>query len=211
MGKDDDFADFVSSRWLTAVRTAMALGCSLADAEDLAQTAFLRAYVAWTKVVNADRPDAYFSRILVNAHRDTYRLRWRREAPVADLPDMAADDETAASESADALRRALANLSQGQREVVALRYFVRLTESEIAATFGLSSRLQRLVPLPQRSAPVSLWDLRRSATFPARMMSPMGGRRSGTWSPRLSRYLVASSWFTAFLRTRSGLDCATAR
>ena len=148
MNKDEDFADFVSSRWLTAVRAAMALGCSLADAEDLAQTAFLRAYVAWTKVVNADRPDAYFSKILVNAHRDTYRTRWRRESPVADVPDVAGVDDAAGTDSADALRRALANLSQGQREVVALRYFVRLTESEIAATLGIApgtvkSRLSR--------------------------------------------------------------------
>ena len=138
VSKDDDFAEFVSSRWRTAVRTAMALGCSLADAEDLAQTAFLRAYVAWPKVVNADRPDAYFSRILVNAYRDTHRVRWRRERPIAEIPEAVGEDEAAAAASVDALRRAVANLSQGQREVIALRYFVRLTESEIAATLGIA-------------------------------------------------------------------------
>ena len=127
VSKDEDFADFVSSRWLMTVRAAVSLGCSLGDAEDLAQTAFMRAYVSWDKVTSATRPDAYFSRILVNAHRDTFRTRWRREKPVADIPEHAGDDEAAASDDAEALRRALAHLSQGQREVVALRYFVRLT------------------------------------------------------------------------------------
>lgn len=148
MDKDEEFANFVGSRWQATVRAALALGCSLADAEDLAQTAFLRAYVAWSKVAAADRPDAYFSKILVNAHRDTYRKRWRRESPVADLPDAPGGDEAAAADSAEALRQALAHLSQGQREVVALRYFVRLTESEIAVALKIApgtvkSRLSR--------------------------------------------------------------------
>lgn len=73
MSKDEDFADFVSSRWLTIVRAAIALGCSLSDAEDLTQTTFMRAYVAWAKVSNADRPDAYVSKMMLNAHRDMHR------------------------------------------------------------------------------------------------------------------------------------------
>lgn len=148
MSKDEDFADFVSSRWLTVVRAGLALGCSLADAEDLAQTTFMRAYVAWGKVSNADRPDAYLSKMLLNAHRDMYRTRWRRESPLAELPEHAGEDESASSDSSEALRRAMSRLNQGQREVVALRYFVRLTESEIAATLRIApgtvkSRLSR--------------------------------------------------------------------
>lgn len=146
--KDDAFTEYASARWLTLVRTALALGCTLSESEDLAQTTLLKVYVAWGKVVKADHRDAYVSKILLNAHRDTHRRRWRRETPVAEVPDVHAPDATRASDTADALRRAVSDLSQGQREVVALRYFVRLTEAEIAAVLDIApgtvkSRLSR--------------------------------------------------------------------
>jgi DNA-directed RNA polymerase specialized sigma24 family protein len=83
-GKDDAFAEYASARWLTLVRTALALGCTLSESEDLAQTTLLKVYVAWGKVVKADHRDAYVSKILVNAHRDSHRRRWRRETPPID-------------------------------------------------------------------------------------------------------------------------------
>lgn len=138
VSKDEAFTEYASGRWLTLVRAAIALGCTLSEAEDLAQTTLLKVYVAWGKVVKADHRDAYVSRMLVNAHRDTHRRRWRRETPVAEVPDVHEPDATNASDTADALRRAVGNLSQGQREVVALRYFVRLTEVEIAAVLDIA-------------------------------------------------------------------------
>lgn len=146
--KDEAFTDYASARWLILVRTALALGCTLSEAEDLAQTTLLKVYVAWSKVVKADHRDAYVSRMLVNAHRDSHRRRWRRETPVAEVPDAHEPDATNASDTAEAVRRAVSDLSQGQREVVALRYFVRLTEAEIAAALDIApgtvkSRLSR--------------------------------------------------------------------
>jgi RNA polymerase sigma-70 factor (sigma-E family) len=147
-GNDEAFAEYASARWLTLVRTAMALGCTLSEAEDLTQTTLLKVYVAWGRVSKADHRDAYVSKMLVNAHRDTHRSRWRREAPVAAVPDVHEPDATNASDTTDALRRAVSDLSQGQREAVALRYFVRLTETEIAAVLDIApgtvkSRLSR--------------------------------------------------------------------
>lgn len=147
-GKDEAFTEYAGARWLTLVRTGLALGCTLSEAEDLAQATLLKVYIAWGKVVKADHRDAYVSKILVNAHRDTHRRRWRRETPVAEVPDAQGPDATSASDTADAVRRAVGHLSQGQREVVALRYFVRLTEAEIAATLDIApgtvkSRLSR--------------------------------------------------------------------
>jgi RNA polymerase sigma-70 factor (sigma-E family) len=146
--KDEAFTEFASARWLTLVRAALALGCTFSESEDLAQTTLVRVYVGWGKVMKADHRDAYVSKMLINAHRDTHRSRWRRETPVAEVPDVLEPDATSASDTADALRRAMSHLSQGQREVVALRYFVRLTETEIAAVLDIApgtvkSRLSR--------------------------------------------------------------------
>ncbi|WP_442940024.1 hypothetical protein [Nocardioides sp. B-3] len=95
------------------VRTAPALGCTLSEAEDPAQTTLLKVYVARHKVMKADHRDAYVSKMLVNAHRDTHRRRWRRETSVADVPDVHEADATGASDTADAVRRAVSGLSRG--------------------------------------------------------------------------------------------------
>lgn len=165
MGKDEEYAEFVSARWLTLVRAALALGCTLPEAEDLAQTTMVKVYVAWSRVQRADHREAYVSRMLVNAHRDAHRRR--RETPVAALRDTAGNDATTAVDSADAINRALRRLSQGQREVIALRYFVRLTEPEIAAALGVArgtvkSRLSRA--LDALSTDANLTDLRDGGT-----------------------------------------------
>lgn len=44
MTEDDEFAEFVSARWLRLVRAGVALGCSLHEAEDLAQATLLKCF-----------------------------------------------------------------------------------------------------------------------------------------------------------------------
>src|SRR3954470_3359856 len=90
---DDEaaFEAFVSERWPVLVRSAVLLGCSRAEAEDVAQTTLVRCYAAWSKVTAADNRDGYVYRILVNAHRDSRRRRWWGEAPT-EFVDRASDD-----------------------------------------------------------------------------------------------------------------------
>src|SRR5271170_7857538 len=63
---DEDFSAFATSRWPGLVRLAFGLTGDRGLAEDMAQTALARAYVAWRRVSRADDPDAYLRRILVN-------------------------------------------------------------------------------------------------------------------------------------------------
>ena len=44
------FADFASSRWLLLARSAVLLGASHHEAEDLAQTVLMKCYLSWSRV-----------------------------------------------------------------------------------------------------------------------------------------------------------------
>jgi len=130
------------------VRSAVLLGCSVPEAEDLAQTALERCYVKWAQVQRAEHRDAYVAQVLLNCLRQSRRRRWWNEQPTADLPEGTTPDVTDRVGELDAVRRALGSLSAGQREVVVLRYYVHLTEQQIAETLGIAqgtvkSRLAR--------------------------------------------------------------------
>jgi len=88
-------------------------------------------------------------RILLNCHRDSHRRRWWGEQPTGTLPERSSDSSaTDQAHVADAVDRALADLSQVNREVVVLRYFADLSEQQTAVALGIAtgtvkSRLSR--------------------------------------------------------------------
>lgn len=130
---DADFAEYAAARWPTLLRSAVFLGCTPAEAEDLAQTTLLRCYASWRKVARAEHRDAYVSRVLLNAFRESRRRRWWGERPAGDdLPDVAVADGTDLVAETESVRRALAGLSTAHREVVVLRYYLQLSERETA-------------------------------------------------------------------------------
>jgi RNA polymerase sigma-70 factor (sigma-E family) len=148
MDRDADFAAYASGRWQPLLRSAVLLGCSLPEAEDLTQTTLMRCYLSWGKVTKALNRDAYVSRVMINAHRDAHRRRWRTERPVADVPEVAVNDQIAARDGVDAVHRALAGLGAKHREVVVLRFYLQLSELETAEALGVpqgtvKSRLSR--------------------------------------------------------------------
>jgi DNA-directed RNA polymerase specialized sigma24 family protein len=109
-----EFAEYAASRWLTLVRSAVLLGCTVSEAEDVAQEALTRCLVGWTKVTGARHRDAYVSAILLNCFRDSRRGGWRqRERPVAEVPDGAGPDLTGRADTAMAVETALGTLTRG--------------------------------------------------------------------------------------------------
>lgn len=148
MDGDEEFSSYAAERWPALVRSGVVLGCSLEEAQDLAQTTLLRCYTAWRRVQRAADRDAYVYRILLNCHRDSRRRRWWGERPTPDLPDRGVADATASVDAADAVHRALGSLSRVNREVVVLRYVAGLGERETAELLGVAvgtvkSRLSR--------------------------------------------------------------------
>ncbi len=163
MDHDAAFAEYAHDAWGSLVRSAVFLGCSLHEAEDLAQTTLVRCYTAWPTVCGADNRDAYVYRMLINCLRDSKRRRWWGEHATERLPETPGRDETDSVDTADAVHRALAGLSKPNRDVVVLRYFSGLTEQQTAEALGIpagtvKSRLSR--SLAQLAANDHLTELR---------------------------------------------------
>ena len=151
MTHESDYADYAREAWGSLVRSGVFLGCSLHEAEDLAQTTLVRCYTAWPSVVAADNRSAYVYRMLLNCLRDSKRRRWWGERSTERLPEPrsgVSSDSMARVDTADAVHRALDGLSKPNRDVVVLRYFAGLSEAETAEALGVpagtvKSRLSR--------------------------------------------------------------------
>jgi RNA polymerase sigma-70 factor (sigma-E family) len=135
---DNSFEDFVaasSSRLFTMAR--LLTGGDRAEAEDLLQGAYERAYRHWARICRRSEPEPYVRQILVNASVDRWRrLRRRPEVPL--LLDLEPGQESTAGviEDRDLLLRGLADLPPRQRAVLVLRYFDDLTEAQVADVLG---------------------------------------------------------------------------
>ena len=136
---DAEFSDFMHGRWSQLVRLGYGLTGDLQQAEDLAQTAFARAYASWPRVRRADNPDAYLRRVVVNANRSRFRKVRVGEVLTETVPDLvSATDGADQRHTRDALVGALMELPYGQRAAVVLRYWLDLTETETALVLGCS-------------------------------------------------------------------------
>lgn len=108
-----------------------------ADAEDLVQETYLRAWQAWCAQRRPERVEPWLATICLNAGRDLARWRSRRpEEPVRDgfdLPDQVDVAELATTGALRAqLEAALADLPEPQRVAVVLMDLCGLTASEVA-------------------------------------------------------------------------------
>lgn len=136
---DEEFRSFAHARFKSLVRAAVLLGCSPVEAEDAAQDALLRCYVAWRRVSAADEPGAYAYRVLVNGVRRGRRRRWHGEVPTEVLPERLHETDPGDGVSVGmTVRAALARLPAGQRDVVVLRYFADLSVEATATALRLS-------------------------------------------------------------------------
>jgi RNA polymerase sigma-70 factor (sigma-E family) len=162
-----EFSEFAHSRWPALVRLGYAVTGDPGLAEDLAQTALANAYASWSRVRKADDPDAYVRRIVLNAHRGSFRKRRIPEhltdsppEPVTPVPDPASQHGDRATVIA-----ALGTLPRRQREVLVLRFWLDLTEPQVAATLGCSvgnvkSQTSRALAKLRDSAELAEWEAR---------------------------------------------------
>jgi len=114
-------------------------------AEDLVQEAYTRLYEHPERVRDVDRVDAYVRSIVLNLARTRFARRARRgrhDLRIAHDPTGAGrrpeSDPMRAADDRSVLSGALDALTPKQRICVVCRYWLGLTDAEIAAATGLS-------------------------------------------------------------------------
>jgi len=113
------------------VRLAFLLVDTQEQAEEAVQDAFAKAYSKWDRVLE---PDAYMHTAVVN----TCRAVQRRRALVRRTPDPRPTNARGADEVADHVADVVRRLPLTLRQVVVLRYYLQLSEPEIARTLGIA-------------------------------------------------------------------------
>ena len=129
---------------LTLIRLANLLVRDRAEAEDVVQDAFTALYRALPRLRDHDQLLPYVRTAVINGCRSA--LRGQRRAAQLATRDRPAQAPAAASAEASVLlneeRRAvfaaMSRLPRRSREVLVLRYYLDLTDREIAQTLGVS-------------------------------------------------------------------------
>lgn len=133
------FDDFVAARSTALWRSAFLLTGDAQKAEDLLQTALVKAWRRWDSIERREAVESYVRKTMVTTYTDWWRRRWNGEAPTEVLPDAPGPDEAARVDVRHDVLAALATLPRGQRAVLVLRYFDDLTEAQTAEALGISA------------------------------------------------------------------------
>lgn len=152
------YGDLVTMHQAAAFRVAYLVLGSAADAEDSAQEAFVKAYLALGRFRAGEPFRPWLLTVVGNEARNRRRARGRREGALARAMAALGGPEAAVTASTEAgllagetlaeVRTALLRLGEEERRVVACRYLLELSEAETAAALGIpagtvKSRLHR--------------------------------------------------------------------
>jgi RNA polymerase sigma-70 factor (sigma-E family) len=122
------------------VRFAAFLTGDVHQAEDVAHEAFVRVFDAWDRIEDHDRADAYLKATVVNLVRGNHRRdAVAQRLGTTHLTVVASAEDTAMGHvGRERVLAAVAALPLRQRACVVMRHWMRMTETEIAATLDLS-------------------------------------------------------------------------
>ncbi|TGB09472.1 RNA polymerase sigma factor [Streptomyces sp. MZ04] len=167
-GEAEAYAELVRAFTGLALRAAVALGAG-ADAEDVVQQAFFKAYCSLGRFREGSAFKPWLLSIVANETRNTVRSAVRqrslvgREAALAEAEPLipeSADPAVAALEveRRAALLAALERLSEEHRLAVTYRYLLEMDEAETAEALGwprgtVKSRLNRALRKLERLLP----------------------------------------------------------
>jgi len=124
------------------IRLAVVMLGDRAAAEDVVQDAFAGLYRRWNHVSGQERALGYVRASVLNGCRTRLRARVRDDRLAAASPPPAlaaasAEQAVLVGEEHAAVLAALRRLPDRQREALVLRYYLDLSEPEIAASMGI--------------------------------------------------------------------------
>lgn len=139
-GADEAVTRLYAEHWVGLVRLATLLLRDRGRAEEVVQDAYVALHGRWGRLREPDKALAYLRRTVVNGCRSALRHRTVVDRHRPEPPAVVESAETTAlaGEQRGRLAEALAGLPRRQREVLVLRYYVDLSEADIAATLGIS-------------------------------------------------------------------------
>ncbi len=125
------FVDLYSADWGQLVGLLIVTGATPADAEEVAQEAFIRLATRWKRIATYEDPRAWLrlvaTRILISRHR---RRRW---SPTSDEDSSSTVQMQPPHDSLSVdLGRALNHLSHEHRAVICLHYLCDMSVAEIS-------------------------------------------------------------------------------
>jgi RNA polymerase sigma-70 factor (sigma-E family) len=146
---DSALTALYAAHWHSLVRLSWLLVRDQQVAEETVQDAFVAMHSRWSQLRDQERALAYLRRCVVNSSRSALRHRTvenryrRAEAGARTAHGMTTEPsaETRALEHAtgDRLIAALGRLPRRQREVLTLRYYLDLSEAQIADALSISA------------------------------------------------------------------------
>jgi RNA polymerase sigma-70 factor (sigma-E family) len=138
--RDDLVKDLYQAHALALTRVAKLLLGDQASAEDVVHDAFLNLYRAAPRLSERDQILPYLRTCVINGSRSA--LRSRRRALLRKLhhepPASSAESAAMTGEDRRAVLAAIGKLPRRAREVIVLRYYLDLTDQEIAAVLKVS-------------------------------------------------------------------------
>ena len=139
-GADDAVERLYAAHYRQLVRLAMLLLHDLGAAEEVVQDSFVAMHGRWGSLREPEKALAYLRQSVVNRARSALRHRAvvarHPQTPPPDLPGV--DEDALATERRRRVFDALQQVSERQREVLTLRYYLDLDEAGIAAALGIS-------------------------------------------------------------------------
>jgi RNA polymerase sigma factor (sigma-70 family) len=143
-GDQDAYGELVTRYQALAARVAYVITASSAEAEDVTQDAFVKAYYALERFRAGAPFRPWLLRIVANEAKNRKAAADRASGETALSPE----DAAVAGDLRAGLLAALGRLREDDRLVLSYRYFLDLSESEMAATLGVArgtvkSRLSR--------------------------------------------------------------------
>jgi RNA polymerase sigma-70 factor (sigma-E family) len=124
---------------LSFIRLAYVMLSDRQGAEDVVQEAFCNLYRRWDDLADADKARDYVRTSVLNGCRSVLRRRAvRNRRVIYELPSASAEAAVLGGEERDEVTRAVDRLPRRQREVLVLRFYLDVTDEEIAKLLGVA-------------------------------------------------------------------------